>query len=189
MEQQLLDHFNAISPLSVAESEAISKTLNVQQYPKGTVLLREGEHSLAAYFVLDGCVREYKMIDGEEKTSNFYLSNEWVLSLKSMMEQIPSDHNLVCATNCKLIVGNQQLESELFAQFPRLETVSRLLMQQVSADLHTRLSNYLMDSPEQRYQRLLAEKPSLFQLVPLYQIASYLGITPESLSRIRKRLL
>lgn len=188
MEQQLLDHFNAISPLSEEESAAISATMNVQQFSKGTQLLKEGEVSQSAYFVLNGCVREYKMIDGDEKTSNFYLDNEWVLSLKSMMEQTPSDHFLVCSTDCKLVVGNQSLEAQLFQQFPRLETVSRLLMQQVSADLHTRLSNYLMDSPEQRYQRLLTEKPSLFQLVPLYQIASYLGITAESLSRIRKRI-
>ncbi|MFZ4544064.1 MAG: hypothetical protein ACOYOA_08455 [Saprospiraceae bacterium] len=77
----------------------------------------------------------------------------------------------------------------MFKSFPRFETISRIVMETVFAEQMKFMTSYLTDSPEQRYLHLLNTRPNIFQRVPQYQIASYIGVKPESLSRIRKRML
>ena len=176
-------------PLSEEEAFAIVETMSIKPYKKGTILLREGETSTEAYFVLDGCVRQYYLVDGEEKTNNFFTENQWVVSIKSLSQGVPSDHFIDCCTDSQLVVGNRLKEEDLYRRFPRLETVSRKVMERVFAEQQAIMAAYLTDSPEQRYLKLLQSRPDLVQIIPQYQIASYIGVKPESLSRIRKRLL
>jgi CRP-like cAMP-binding protein len=87
------------------------------------------------------------------------------------------------------VVGDRQKEEELYRRFPKLETISRKVMERVFMEQQEIMGTYFTDSPEQRYLKLLRSRPDLFQRVPQYQIASYIGVKPESLSRIRKRLV
>ena len=87
-----------------------------------------------------------------------------------------------------VVIGNETKAQELFKQYPRFETVSRMVMESVFSEQQKTMSAYLTDSPEQRYLRLFETKPDLIQRVPQYQLASYIGVKPESLSRIRKRI-
>ncbi|GEN10050.1 hypothetical protein MFU01_50870 [Myxococcus fulvus] len=87
-----------------------------------------------------------------------------------------------------LLQAVPERESDLYARFPRFESISRRAMEQVLAEQQDRLTSYVIDTPEQRYLRLLATRPDLLQRIPQYQLASYVGVKPESLSRIRKRL-
>lgn len=189
MEERLISYFNRIMQLSVEEAEAIVATMTIKDYPKGTVLLRQGETSSEAYFVLDGCVRQYYLVDGEERTFNFFTDQQWVVAIKSISQGVPSDHFIDCCTPCRLVVGNRQKEEDLYKRFPRLETVSRKVMERVFMEQQEIMGTYVTDSPEQRYLKLLRSRPELFQRVPQYQIASYIGVRPESLSRIRKRIV
>jgi len=189
MEDKLLNYFQRIMPLSQEEIEAIVETMTIKEYKKGTVLLKEGQISTEAYFVLEGCVRQYYLVEGEEKTSNFFTEEQWVISLNSFRLQQPSNHYLDCCMDCSLVVGNRDKEEYLYKRFPKLETVSRKVMEKVFAEQHEIMSSYTTDTPEQRYLKLLKSRPDLFQKIPQYQIASYIGVKPESLSRIRKRLL
>ena len=188
MEQKLLKYFQRIMPLTQEEAEAIVETMTIKQYKKGTVLLKEGEISTEAYFVLEGCVRLYYLVDGEEKTSNFFTEEQWVLSIQSFRQSAPSNHFLDCCTDSSLVVGNRDKEEYLYKRFPKLETVSRMVMEKVFVEQQERMSSYATDTPEQRYIKLLKARPELFQKIPQYQITSYVGVKPESLSRIRKRL-
>lgn len=188
MEEKLIRYFDDILPLDEAEKQAIAATICIKNYKKGTVLLREGETSTEAYFVLEGCVRQYYMVNGEEKTNNFFTESQWVVAIKSISQGVPSDHFIDCCTDCSLVVGNRDKEDKLYRQFPKLETISRRVMENVFAEQQEIMANYLTDTPEQRYLKLLKSRPALFQIIPQYQIASYIGVKPESLSRIRKRL-
>jgi CRP-like cAMP-binding protein len=188
MEQKLIQYFSRIMPLSDVEASAIAGTMRIQEYKKGTVLLREGQISAEAYFVLEGCVRQYFLVDGEEKTTNFFTDEQWVISINSFSQNMPSTHFMACATDAYLVVGNRAEEEALYKQFPRFETISRKVMEKIFAEQQAIMASYTTDTPEQRYIKLLESRPELFQIIPQYQLASYIGVKPESLSRIRKRI-
>ena len=79
MDNKLINYFNQIMPLTTEEITAISETMTIKSYKKGSILLREGETSSEAYFVLEGCVRQYYLVDGSEKTNNFFTEEQWVV--------------------------------------------------------------------------------------------------------------
>lgn len=189
MDEKLLAHFASINPLSQEEIAAIDETMEVQHYKKGTVLLRQDEISPATYFVLEGIIRKYYLVDGEEKTADFFTDEQWVVSVNNMNPDSPSAFYLECSTDCKLLVGNSKKGEALYRKYPNLETVSRKLMTRVFTELQEKIEVFTTSTPTQRYQNLLKAKPDLFQRIPQYQIASYIGVTPESLSRFRKRIL
>ncbi|WP_269223002.1 MULTISPECIES: Crp/Fnr family transcriptional regulator [Flavobacterium] len=188
MEDKLLNYFSRIMSISKEEADAIAATMVIKKYEKGTVLLKEGQISTEAYFVLEGCVRQYFIVDAEEKTGNFFTEEQWVISLNSFSNNLPSNHYMACSTDCILVVGNREKEEDLYRRFPKLETVSRKVMEKVFTEQQEIMSSYTTDTPEQRYVKLLNSRPELFQIIPQYQIASYIGVKPESLSRIRKRI-
>lgn len=188
MHNKLLKYFSRIMPLSDEEANAIAATMTILHYKKGTVLLKEGQVSTEAYFVLEGCVRQYYLVDGEERTNNFFTEEQWVLSINSFTQRTPATHFLACCIDSALVVGNREKEEDLYRRFPRLETVSRKVMEKVFAEQQEIMASYTTDTPEQRYLKLLQSRPDLFQKIPQYQIASYIGVKPESLSRIRKRI-
>lgn len=175
-------------PLSDEEARAIAETMIIHHYPKGTVLLKEGQISTEVFFVLEGCVRQFYIVDGEEKTNNFFTEEQWVVSINNFGQHIASTHFLDCCMDSTLVVGDRAKEEDLYRRFPKFETVSRRVMGQVFADQQEIMSSYTTDTAEQRYLKLLKSRPDLFQKIPQYQIASYVGVKPESLSRIRKRI-
>ena len=188
MNEKLLKYFQRIMPLTEEEARAITETMTIRQYSKGTVLLKEGQVSTEAYFVLEGCVRQFYLVDGEEKTANFFTEEQWVISMNSFSQNQPSNHFLDCCIDSTLVVGNRDKEESLYRRFPKFETVSRKVMEKVFAEQQEIMSSYTTDTAEQRYLKLLKARPDLFQKIPQYQIASYVGVKPESLSRIRKRI-
>ncbi len=188
MKHKLVDYFRRLAPLSDEEAQAILDSMVVKRCPKGTHLLMAGQVCTEAYFVLQGCIRQYRVVDGEERSEGFFTEDDWVLSIQSMMNRTPAEHFLVCAEDTTVVVGTEPREQELYRRFPRFESISRMAMQKVLAQQQERFAAYLTDSPEQRYLTLLRTRPDIFQRIPQYQLASYIGVTPESLSRIRKRL-
>ena len=188
MQEKFIKYFSKISPLSKEESQGITESMKVKTFKKGDFLLREGQVSANTYFVLEGLVREYILTDGEEKTTNFIGEEEWAISLSSLSTEQASNHFWICMEDTTVVVGDEQQAQELFKKFPRFETISRKIMEKSMAEQKEALTSYYSDSPEQRYLKLLKSRPTLIQRVPQYHLASYIGVKPESLSRIRKRI-
>lgn len=187
--KELLHAYLAQFPaLSAAERQSIADNIPVQSFAKGAILLAEGEISTRCYFVLQGCVRQYSLVDGLEKTTAFFTEHQAVVSFTSYTQHIPANHYFACVEDCILIVGAQDNEAGMYARFPQLEAITRAMMEQDYGKTQADFATFITSSPEERYRNLLENRPDLLQRAPQHQIASYLGVTPESLSRIRKRL-
>lgn len=171
------------------EIETIVKHTQLQEFKKGSVLLKEGSISKECYAVIRGCVREYYLKEGLEKTTSFFTEGQPVNSFSSYTNQVPSKHYLVCAEDCLLTVGTQSLVDQMCERIPRLTEFIKNEVEKDAGALQERMASYMTSTPEERFEQLLAENPSLLNRVPQHQIASYLGVTPESLSRIKKRTL
>lgn len=187
MEQELLTYITQYIDINTEEAEELLRFDLVKSYPKGTILLREGEYSSKSYFVLKGCIRNYYLIDGEERTTAFYLENEPFIPACVPVQQ-PSSSFISCVEDSILSVSTTEMEEIFFSKFPRFENLCRVMAEKMIARNQLSFEHYRNSTPEQRYMFLLAERPDLLNRVPQYQLASFLGVKPESLSRIRKRL-
>lgn len=188
MENILFDYLSKYMILTADEKKAIIDLDVFKHYKKGTLLLKEGQFSDYGYFVIKGCIRSYYLVDGDEKTTAFYAEAESLEPLCKINKK-PSEYFVSCVEDSILIVANSGIEKIIFQKFPRFETLCRILSEELLAKNKADFDDFKTSSPEQRYLNLFHSRPDLLQRVPQYQIASYLGLTPQSLSRIRKRLL
>ena len=188
MKNIFVNYFSRISPLSKEEADAIAESMQTKKFRKGDFLIKEGQFSSKTYFILKGCVREYILINGEEKTTNFFTEEQWAISLNSFNPHNAAKHNWICVEDTLVVEGDEQQGQAMFKRFPRFETISRTIMEAAFAEQKETLTSYYTDSPEQRYLKLIKSRPDLFQRIPQYHLASYIGVKPESLSRIRKRI-
>jgi len=161
---------------------------DIQSYKKGTILLREGELSNECYLILKGCIRSYVMKDGEEKIIQFYTEEEPVSPINYGTKS-PSVHYLECVEDTIACRGTPEIEDEIFRNFPQVESACRIVTESIMGSYQSSFADYKTTTAEERYLKLLEERPELLQRVSQYQIASYLGIKPESLSRIKRKLM
>jgi CRP-like cAMP-binding protein len=172
--------------LSEEEIRIIEELKLIVSYKKNTVLLSEGELSKECYFILKGCLRSYYVIDGEEKTTEFFTEQQAVTPISYVMKQ-PSEYYLSCLEDSVIALG--QKNDQLIERIPKLKTLIMQMNGELLARNQESFDHFKNSNPEERYRKLLETRRDLVNRVPQYQLASYLGITPESLSRIRKRLL
>ena len=188
MENILFDFLSKYISLSQEEKSAMVSLDIFHTFKKGTILLKEGQHSVDGYFVLKGCLRTFYIIDGEEKTTEFYTEMEGITPSCVLSKQ-PSEYFISCAEDSIITVSNPDMEAEVFDKFPKFETLCRILSEQLLSKSQSSFDEFKTSSPEKRYLNLLQNRPDLLQRVPQHQLASYLGIKPQSLSRMRSRLI
>ena len=181
--------FAELDTFTNEDIDAAVELITIKTLKKGEHLLREGEVSAKSYSIVSGCVRQYYLVNGEEKTTFFYSEGQSIFSPNSTSERIPAKYYLSCVEYTTLSVISLENQKEMYSRFPVLESMSRLSLQEELHNYQEMLATYITTSPEERYLNLLKFRPELLNRVPQYQLASYLGVTPESLSRIRKRIL
>lgn len=177
-----------LTPLSEEEKVDIANSFPIKTYKKGTCLIHEGQVAENAFHLISGCIREYETVDGIEKTTAFYTEDQSVVNFHSLANQAPSRVSHMCVEDSTVAVLNAGKEKELYRKHPRFETFCRTGMEQMMGANQEQLTEIITMKPEQRYEKLQQERPDLLNRVPQYQIASYLGITPEALSRLRNRV-
>ncbi|XMO85666.1 Crp/Fnr family transcriptional regulator [Algibacter sp. AS12] len=188
MQNLLFDYISKYIHLDDNEKEAISSLNIFHTVKKGHALLKQGELSNQGYFVLKGCVRTFYIIEGEEKTTAFYTENEGITP-QSVIDKKPSEYYLSCVEDSILLISNPEMEAEIFEKFPKFESLCRILSEKIVSKQQIDFDNFKISTPEARYLNLIKKRPDLIQRVPQHQIASFLGIKPQSLSRIKARIL
>lgn len=173
--------------LNKEEVEIIVEKTIVDHFKKGTILLREGQIPTKCYMVVEGCVREYIIKDGVEKSTAFFTEGDTFTPHSGNRK--PSKYYWECAEECILTISNNNYVEEIRAALPKLDAVFQQIAIEKINDSKDEWSQFITSSPEERYLNLLETKPNLLNRVPQHQIASYLGMKPQSLSRIRKRLM
>ncbi|MCD9584848.1 Crp/Fnr family transcriptional regulator [Tenacibaculum maritimum] len=174
--------------LNKEEIEVIKDLIRIEVFKKGTLLLKKGEVAESYYFNVKGCIRLYYMVNGEEKTTFFYTENQFVSSIKSFTRQVPSNHFFECEEDCILGVLSYEAEKKLLRKFPKFEQLYKVILEEQLSHYQEVLSSFITTKPEERYKSFFKSHPALVQRIPQYKLASYLGIAPESLSRIKRRI-
>lgn len=189
MEDDLSSFMSKFANFTEEETAFISEVMPVRMFPKGTILLREGQIATECYMNLKGLVRRYIIVDGEERTTEFYTEEQPVASLVSYNQKVPADHYFSCLEDTTLVVLSYDNEQLLNKKYPHLEKLCRVTTEVDFGNHLSKMARFMTSTPEERYQHLMQTNPDLLNRVPQYHLASYLGIKPESLSRIRKRML
>lgn len=189
MKSILTDFISRFNKFDENEIAAIVENTQIESFKKGALILKEGNICNKCYFVLKGCVRQFQLVNGEEKTTAFFTEGQAAVLYSSYLENSPSKYYLSCVEDCILTTGTREQEKELHKKYPKLEYLVHTLMPQDYAKAQDRISLLNNYNPEERYLILMETQSELLNRVPLHQIASYIGVTPESFSRIRKRVL
>lgn len=187
MNDPILDYIAQFVTLT-REEEAFVKQQNlIKSFKKNDVLLREGELATECYFIVSGCVRACYLKDGEERNTDFYFENQNVIPVTYKTNQ-PSPYYLICLEDSVIALGSEERNKKLLEHIPKLNKLVTELSQAMYQQKVQEFDQFKNESPEQRYLNLLQNKPAYMDRIPLYHLASYLGITQVSLSRIRSRI-
>lgn len=188
MENIVLDFISKYITLTEQEEKDFIQINTFKSYKKGAIILKEGRFSDKSYFILKGCLRSYYLLEGEEKTTEFYTEMEGV-NPQCAVDKKASKYYIACVEDCILAVGSPEMEAIMFEKFPKFEILFRKLSAELIVQHQISVDDYKTSSPEQRYLKLQESRPDLIQRIPQHQLASFLGIKPQSLSRIKARIL
>ena len=187
MEEELIRYYSQFTTLSEEDVQIIKTHHEVRSYPRNTDLLKQGQLARECYLVLKGCVKSYYLKDGEEQITEFYMEGDPITPV-SYTQQQPSEYYLTSIESCVVSIGSPERTQAFLQQYPRYAELFYTISNELMAQNRISFDSYRLLPPEERYQELLSNRPELIQRVPQYMIASYLGIKPESLSRIRRRM-
>jgi len=170
-----------------SEKKVLESFFVYRQVPKKFKLAEEGKIAKELYFILKGLVRLYYTKDGEEVTGFIFKEHLFASSYDSFLRQAPSIQTLETLEECELLVISKKGVDRLYETLPKMQVLGRKVAEQRFINAQQILSSFILETPEERYRRFERQHGDLLLRVPHHIIASYLGITPVSLSRIRKR--
>ena len=188
MPTQIIQSIKSLVPLNGEEEEAFFKILEVKKFNKKEFLLQEGQVCNKVSFVNNGCMRLFYNVEGVENTVQFFFGNSWYTDYTSFLTGKPTIENMQALETCEVVQFKRENLYRLYELYPIFDRVGRVFAENAFLSL-SRLNQMLTnETPEQRYLNLLKQRPEIVQQIPQHYIASYLGVKPESLSRIRKRI-
>ncbi len=182
---KLLSHY---AELSTEEIAYLQERVPVVSYKKNELIFTEGKISKTIYFVVSGCVRLYYNVEGKDKTTFFYTEGKFICAGVSYTFNTPAIENYQALEDTQLIHFDKDVIEELLAYSPKFEVMARIATEDELITYQMMVASFITKTPEERYIDLIETHGDLFNRVPQQYIASFLGISPETLSRIKKRV-
>lgn len=185
---KIKDFFSRLSPLKEEYWQLFYSKLEKREFPKKAIILKQGEVENYLSFVENGIVRHYfEKINGDI-TFDFTFEGNFFSAYKSFLARTPSEYNIQSLTNVTLYSISYENLQKVYKQTPKGNMFGRFAAERLYLEKFNRELSLLTETAEQRYLNLFKEQPKLIKEIPLQYIASYIGITPQALSRIRKRI-
>ena len=184
--EELIKKIKDSVPLSLEAEDYLISISKEKIVPKGSILIRQGQTVDKILFVTGGCLRSYCTDkNGKEHTLHFAIKNNWISDYIAIHDNESATLTIECLTESNIIEFNAKKINGMLTLFPELEPFQRGNLERLFVSLQKRILNQLQLSAAERYDLFLEEYPNVEQHTRNYHIASYLGITQESLSRIR----
>ena len=184
---RLFQVLSAIHPVSEKFKKAIEKELTHVSLPKNYMLLEAPRIAEYAYFLESGFAMSYTFMEGDKQVEGFWVSGQILVPAKSFFEQVPSAEFIQLMDQSEVLCMSYAGVSRLFDAFPEANKISRAVINQYYENSLGRIRDMQRLTSMQRYARLINTFPRIEQVIPQEYIASWLGITPQSLSRIKRR--
>lgn len=177
----------SLSPVSTTEMEAIRPLVKVRTLPKQAYWIQAGAVCRELAFIAAGYLRVSYLHTFDEITRDINRPHTFVTALPSYIRETPSFENIQAVTDCTLLTISKASVENLYEQFPKWERFGRRVIEEMFVEAQQRLHAFITEPAEVRYAHLMATYPDILDHVPLQYVASYLGITQPSLSRIRRK--
>jgi CRP-like cAMP-binding protein len=185
---RLRKKLEALTPISNKGFEGLTNLMYEKHFSKGATIFKEGQICNQFYFIFSGCIRRFGLKNGREVNVNFYIEDDVACDFESFRREKPSKFYFVAMEEC---VTYYAAKKEVTSFFQRGASMHMLLFR-FFQDLYFReedhSNNFKLLSPEERYQYLMKNNPQYLQRIPVLHLASYLGMSRESLNRIRNKL-
>lgn len=188
MYPELLTHIGRYVQLSPQQQELLCSKLELQKFKKKQYILEPGKHCAGNYFVIKGLVRQYYVNSKlNEQIIQFGLESWWIADQDSLLNNTPATTYIQTIEATEVLLLSEKNRAFLFEQIPLLESYFRIMMQKAFVASQRRIGFIFNQTDEERYRYFLKVQPAFVQRVPQYMLASYLGFTPQFLSRIRAK--
>ena len=186
----LLTYIAKYVNLTNAEEDFLTSRLTSRKYLKGQYILNHGDISKMQCFIISGCTKMFYLDgNGQEHIIMFSIEDWWTSDLGSFISQTPSDFNVQCLENTEIIEFSYDNIEEIFLEIPKLERFFRKVIEKAFVASQKRIIRNFSLTAKERYVIFRNNYPKIEQRIPQYMIASYLGITKEFLSKIKKQLI
>jgi CRP-like cAMP-binding protein len=185
---KLIESINIYISLNDSELLLLQNAVEKRTYKKNDVIFTEGKISNEIYFVEKGCVRLFYNVQGNDKTAFFYTEGQFICAGESYTYNMPAIENYQAIEQTEIFVFTKKKSKELLSKAPNLEVIARIATENELITCQKVIASFVTKSAEKRYTDLLNTQGELFQRVPQQYIASFLGVSPETLSRIKRRV-
>jgi len=185
----LIENIRAVVPLSAVDEKIIRGLFHKKIIKKDEHLLKDGAICRRLTFIEKGLVRYYHFNNGEEQTTYFNKEGEWVCDYPSFLPKVPTTVNIQALENTIAWMISFDGLQTFYREVRHGEKFGRIGIEQVFINVMRQMTSLYTDKPQIRYQRFMEAYFDIAQRIPQYYIASYVGVKPQSLSRIRKRLI
>jgi CRP/FNR family transcriptional regulator, anaerobic regulatory protein len=188
MQQPFYDFISRLLPDHGIDFVKVDSQIKKRTIAKGDYLFSEGEICQFIGFIIKGCFRIFILKDGKEITFDFFVENRPIADYESYFCQQPTQFYFQAIEPSEILILNDVCLKLLFEESPNGQRLQRIVVENLFFRFRDKLLSLYLDSPEERYRNLLQTAPDLLQRIPQYYLASYLGIEPESLSRLKRRI-